>query len=106
MAQSAHPSEGGRGDMEIADQKSTFHGFLIATVWTCAIIAMTVALLTVAFAISGGNWWTGLLAYTLIGIAVALVFKLRGAWWAFLVATLVLLALGGAIIPAIAGMMG
>ena len=105
MAQSAHQSEAHRGDMEIADQKSTFHGFLIATVWGCALIAMSVALLTAAFAI-GLGWWTGLLIYALIGLAVGLVFKLRGAWWAFLVTTTVLMGLGGAIIPAIAGMMG
>jgi hypothetical protein len=105
MAQSAHQGEAHHGDMEITDQKSTFHGFLVATVWGCAIVAMSVALLTAAFAI-GLGWWVGLLVYTLIGVAVALVFKLRGGWWAFLVTTVVLMGLGGAIIPFIAGLMG
>lgn len=105
MAQPAHGGEYHHGGMEVADQKATFHGFLIATVWGCGLIAMSVALLTLAFAM-GWGWWAGLAAYVVIGAAVGLVFKMGGAWWALLVATTVLFGVGGAIIPAIAGLMG
>ena len=93
------------GDMDIQDQRETFHGFLTATVWTCALIAQTVALLTLAFAI-GAGWWPGLIVLVLIGVVTGLVFKMSGAWWATQVVLWVLLGLGGMIIPAIAGMMG
>jgi hypothetical protein len=100
MAQS-----GAHGHMDIQDQKETFHGFLMATVWTCGHIAQLVALLTLAFAI-GAGWWAGLAAFVVIGIAIGLVFKLSGVYWAAQVAQWVLLGLGGMIVPALSGMMG
>jgi hypothetical protein len=100
MAQS-----GARGDMNIQDQKETFHGFLMATVWTSGLIAQSVALLTLAFAI-GLGWWAGLSALVVIGIAVGLAFRLSGVYWAVQVATWVVLGLGGMIVPALNGMMG
>lgn len=93
------------GGMDIADQKNTFHGFLITSLWGSALIIMYVALFTLAFAI-GAGWFAGLLAFAAIGVVVGLVFSMSGAWWAVLVAQLVLLGLGGAVIPAFAGMMG
>lgn len=94
-----------RGHMEIQDQKDTFHGFLMASVWTGGHIAQLVALLTMAFAI-GMGWWPGFVAYVLIGIAIGLAFKMSGVYWAAQVAQWVLLGLGGLIVPALAGMMG
>jgi hypothetical protein len=100
MAQS-----GAHGHMDIQDQKETFHGFLMATVWTCGHIAQLVALLTLAFAI-GAGWWAGLAAFVVIGIAIGLVFKLSGVYWAAQVAQWVLLGIGGMVVPALSGMMG
>lgn len=94
-----------QGGMDIQDQKATFHGFLSATVWTCTLIAQSVALLTLAFAI-GDGWWAGLGALIAIGVVVGLLFRMSGAYWAVQVALWVLLVLGGMIVPAIAGMMG
>jgi hypothetical protein len=94
-----------RGNMEIQDQKETFHGFLMASVWTGGHIVQLVALLTMAFAI-GMGWWPGFVAYVLIGIAIGSAFKMSGVYWAAQVAQWVLLALGGLIVPALAGMMG
>lgn len=94
-----------RGHMDIQDQRETFGGFLAATVWTCGLIAQTVALLTLAFAI-GAGWWAGFAVLVLIGIAVGMAFKLSGVYWATQVAIWVLLALGGLIVPAISGLMG
>ncbi|MGE0596547.1 MAG: aa3-type cytochrome c oxidase subunit IV [Hyphomonadaceae bacterium] len=92
------------GGMDIHDQRSTFSGFLTATVWTSALIAQAVALLTLAFAI-GAGWWPGLIALVLIGVVTGLVFKMSGVWWAVQVSTWVLLGLGGMIVPAFVGLM-
>ena len=95
---------GASGSMEIQDQRGTFHGFLVATVWTCTLIAQSVALLTLAFAI-GNGWWAGLGVFVVIGILAGLVFRLGGAYWATQIAFWVLLGLGGAIVPALSGLM-
>jgi hypothetical protein len=100
MAQS-----GGHGEMDIQDQKETFHGFLMASVWTSGLIAQSVMLLTLAFAI-GLGWWPGFVAFVLIGVVIGSVFKLSGVYWATQVALWVLLGLGGLIVPALTGMMG
>lgn len=91
--------------MDIQDQKATFHAFLTTTVWVCAQLAMGIALATLAFAI-GAGWWPGLFAFVAIGVAVGLLFKMSGVWWATLIAETVLLGLGGIIVPALSGMMG
>jgi hypothetical protein len=100
MAQS-----GGHGDMDIQDQKETFHGFLMASVWTSGLIAQSIMLLTLAFAI-GLGWWAGFVAFVLMGVAVGSAFKLSGVYWATQVALWVLLGLGGLIVPALTGMTG
>jgi hypothetical protein len=97
MAQS-----GAHGNMDIQDQKSTFHGFLMATVWSCTLIAQAVALLTLAFAI-GAGWWAGFVAFALIGIVAGFTFRLSGVYWAVQVALWVLMILGGLIIPWLVG---
>jgi type IV secretory pathway VirB6-like protein len=108
MAQAAQ-SHGAGGDqrhgMDITDQRQTFSGFLTATVWSCGLIAQSVMLLTLAFAI-GAGWWPGVLAFIAIGFVLGLVFRMGGAYWATQIALYVLLILGGIIIPPIAGMMG
>jgi hypothetical protein len=93
------------GHMEIRDQKDTFHGFLMSSVWMCGHIAQLVALLTLGFAI-GAGFWAGFAAYVVIGIAVGAIFRLSGVYWAAQVAQWVLLGLGGLIVPALAGMAG
>lgn len=105
MAEAAHSDHYERGHMDIREHKGTFDGFIHATIWGCGLVAMSVALATLAFAI-GAGWFPGLLAYVVIGIGVGVLFKQGGAWWATLIATTVLLAIGGAIVPAIAGMAG
>jgi Bacterial aa3 type cytochrome c oxidase subunit IV len=98
MAEAAH--HGAEGGMDIADQKQTFSGFLTATVWIAAHIVMAVALLVVAFAM-GQGWFAGLSAFAIIGVIAGLLFRMSGAWWAALVAQVVVLGIGGVIIPAI-----
>ena len=98
MAQAAQT-----GGMDIQDQRETFHGFLIATVWTCVHIAQAVMLLTLAFAI-GVGWWPGLAAFVVIGVVAGLIFRMSAAYWAAQVVQWVLLGLGGMIVPALAGL--
>lgn len=94
-----------RGDMDITDQRETFNGFLAATVWTSTLIAQAVMLLVLSFAI-GMGWWPGLFAFLFIGVAAGLIFKMNSVYWAVQVVLLVLLGLGGMIVPALSGMMG
>lgn len=100
MAQS-----GAHENMDIQDQKATFHGFLMATVWTCGLIAQSVGLLTLAFAI-GAGWWPGYVVFVLVGVAVGVAFRLSGVYWAIQVAFWILLGLGGLIVPALSGPAG
>ncbi|MGE3142994.1 MAG: aa3-type cytochrome c oxidase subunit IV [Hyphomonadaceae bacterium] len=102
MAEAAH-GESAHGGMDIADQRSTFHGFIQASIWGSGLVAMGVAMLTLAFAI-GAGWWAGLGAFLVIGVAVGLLFKLGGAWWAMLFGAVVLCGIGGMIVPLVAGL--
>lgn len=103
MAQAGAQSE--HGHMDIRDQKETFHGFLVATIWMCVHLAQFVALLTLAFAI-GDGFWAGFAAYVVIGIAAGFLFRMSGVFWAVQIVSWVLLGLGGLIVPALAGMAG
>jgi hypothetical protein len=91
--------------MDISDQRETFHGFLVASLWIGGHIAQWVALLTLSFAI-GGGWWMGWLVFVVIGVAIGLGFKMSGAYWAVQVAEWILLGLGGLIVPIFAHMVG
>lgn len=98
-------AQGAQGNMDIHDQRETFHGFLMATVWTCCLLAQAVALLALAFAI-GSGWWAGLAAFVVIGVAIGLAFRMSGVFWAAQIALWVLMGLGGLIVPALSGLMG
>jgi hypothetical protein len=91
--------------MDIQDQKATFHGFLMATVWTCGLIAQAVGLLTLAFAI-GAGWWPGFVVFVLIGVGAGLVFRLSGVYWAVQIALWVLLGIGGLVVPLLSSSAG
>ena len=98
-------AQAGAGNMDIEAQKGMFHGFLVASVWGSGLIAQSVALLTLAFAI-GMGWWMGLLAFAVIGVGVGLVFRMSSAYWVVQITLWVLMAIGGAIVPAVAGLAG
>jgi len=100
MAQS-----GAHGNMDIQDQKDTYHGFLMASIWGGGWIIQSVALLTLAFAI-GAGWWPGLFAFVAIGAALGLFFRLSSVYWAAQIGLWVFLGVGGLIVPALTGMMG
>ena len=93
------------GHMDIQEQKATFRAFLSATVWFCVLMAQGLAMATLAFAI-GAGWWSGWVAFVAIGIAAGLVFRMSGIFWAVQVVFWVLLAIGGLIVPLLAGAAG
>lgn len=91
------------GDMDIADQKNTFSGFLAATIWGSALIAMSVAGLVVAFAL-GAGWFAGVAVYAAIGVLAGGALRPPGPWWAALTVAVLLFLIGGGIV-ALAGAM-
>ena len=92
------------GGMDITDQRETFHGFLAASLWVGGLVAQWVSLLTLAFAINDG-WWSGYVVFVVIGALIGVLFRMSGVYWAVQVALWVLLAIGGLIVPGLAGLM-
>lgn len=82
--------------MDMPSHRAMFSGFLKVTEWFCVALAMMLALTVFAFAM-GLGWWTGLIAWFVIGLAAGFLMGLGGAWWAFLGISTVLLGVGGAI---------
>ena len=101
MAQSGQS----HGHMEIQDQRDTYSGFLSASLWSGGLIVQGIALATLAFAI-GSGWWPGLAAFVVIGVAIGLLFRRSGVYWAVQIVLWVLLGIGGLVVPALAGLMG
>jgi len=99
LSEGAHASAGhhGHGQMDIHGQQDTFHHFLLFALWGCVLMMQSVGLLTFAFAM-GLGWWAGLAVYVAVGLGVGLLAKMGGAWWATLIATTILLGVGGLII--------
>lgn len=81
---------------DLPAHKAMFAGFLKVTEWFLVLLAMLLAMTVFAFAI-GLGWWTGLIAWLVIGAVAGLLLNMGGAWWAVLAVSSVLLAVGGAI---------
>jgi hypothetical protein len=94
----AHGSDHGDMDaiMDMPAHRAMFGGFVKAVEWSCVGLAMLLALVVLAFAI-GLGWWTGLIAWLVVGLAAGLLMKMGTAWWAFLGVSTVMLAIGGAL---------
>jgi hypothetical protein len=90
--------------MDIKDQRETFHGFLITSVWVVGLLAQWISMLTLAFAIDDG-WWSGYVVFVVIGVLLGILFRMSGVYWAVQVAFWVLLGIGGLVVPALAGLM-
>jgi len=108
MGQAAHSYGEGdqsRGAMNIEDQKGTFSGFMAVTLWSSALIAMSVAGLVVAFAM-GAGWFTGVAVYAVLGAAIGALMRMDGVWWASLIGTVIVFLVGGAIVTGLGALMG
>jgi hypothetical protein len=79
---------------EFREHKLTFDHFMAFSLWGTVHIIMSVALLTVAFAMNLG-WLAGVGTYAVIGVLAGLALGMRGAWWGMVIGTTILLALGG-----------
>ncbi len=99
LSENAHAVAGhhDHGEMDIHEQKGTFHHFLLFALWGTVLLIQSVGLLTFAFAV-GLGWWAGLAVYVAVGVGAGLFAKMGGAWWATLIASTVLLGIGGLII--------
>lgn len=91
--------------MDMPAHRATFRGFLKATEWGAVFVAMLLALLVFAFAI-GMGWWTGLIAWLVVGVAAGALLNMGGAWWAFVAVSTILLGVGGAVTMALQGLAG
>jgi len=86
--------------MDMPAHRAMFAGFVKATELFCVALAMLLGLTVLAFAI-GLGWWTGLIAWFVIGLIAGLLLKLGGGWWLWLGLSTVLLAIGGAVTMAV-----
>jgi len=91
-----HGANHEHGKMDISSHKALFNGFLKTTEWSCVLLAMVLGLTVCAFAM-GLGWWTGLIVWLVIGVAAGFLMGLGGAWWATVIGSTVVLAIGGAI---------
>ncbi len=69
------------GDMNVAEQKRTFSGFVTVTVFASAITAMVVFYLTLVFA-AHQNWFVSLVGVGVMGVLIGLGLRLKGGWYA------------------------
>jgi len=82
-------SEYTRGSMDITDQKSTWSGFMTASVWGSAITMMVVTYITLTLAIDM-NWMVALVLCAGAGIVGGLFMGMGGAWLGAVVGMVVL----------------
>ena len=94
-------SEYKRGEMDISDQKATWDGFIIGSIWGGLITILVVGYATLAIAI-GLNWMVSLGLMAVVGIVSGLLLNLGGRWMACVV-ILIVLAL---IVQAMIGLFG
>ena len=89
-----------RGDMDIEEHKHTFGGFMGLTKYGGAAIVMSVLYPTLVFG-TPLSWLAALITTLLVGIVVGIGLKLKGGWYAGLIATAVPVAIASAILAAL-----
>ena len=82
-------SEYHRGEMDITDQKATWDGFIIGSIWGSLLVILTVGYATLAIA-SGMNWMVSLGLMAIFGVVAGLVMNLGGRWMATVVLMVIL----------------
>ena len=82
-------SEYKRGEMDISDQKATWDGFIIGSIWGGLITILTVGYATLALAV-GLNWIVSLGLMAVFGVLAGLFLNLGGRWMAAMVIMIVL----------------
>lgn len=84
-------SEYHHGEMDIQSQRSTWDGFITASVWGSLILVLSIGYTVLAVAI-GVNWMVSLGLMAIVGFGAGLFLNLGGRWMATVV-LLILLAL-------------
>ncbi|OLF81240.1 hypothetical protein AWH62_00770 [Maricaulis sp. W15] len=69
-----------RGEMNIADQKATFGGFIAVSVWGSLLTVVSVLYLTLAFAV-GMDWLVSLIAVGIVGGVLGLALGMKTSWY-------------------------
>ncbi len=69
-----------RGEMDIADQKMTFDGFMAVSVWGSLLTAISVLYLTLVFAV-GWDWMTSLIGVTVLSVVAGLALSMKTSWY-------------------------
>jgi hypothetical protein len=91
-----------RGTMGVDGHKKTFGGFMGYTVYGGAAVALIVIFPTLVFGVHMG-WFSSLIVTLVIGVILGLALKLKGGWYAGMIASAVPVAVASAIIAAMHG---
>jgi hypothetical protein len=92
-----------QGSMEIAEQKATYSGFMVATQWGAALTALIVLFLSLVFA-ANLPWVACLFGVAALGIVAGLVMRMGGAWYGAVVALTIVGLLSGGIAALVANL--
>ncbi len=91
-----------RGTMEVEGHKKTFGGFMGLTVYGGAALALVVIYPTLVFGVNM-SWLAALITTVILGVVLGLALKLKGGWYAALVASAVFIAIASALLAALHG---
>lgn len=91
-----------RGTMGVDGHKKTFGGFMGMTVYGGAALALIVIFPTLVFGVNMG-WLAALIVTLIIGVVLGLGLKLKGGWYAGMIACAVPVAIASALIAAVHG---
>jgi hypothetical protein len=91
-----------RGTMGVDGHKKTFGGFMGMTVYGGAALALLIIFPTLVFAVKMG-WLPSLIVTVILGFVFGAALKLKGGWYAGVVAAAIPLAIASALIAAIHG---
>ena len=91
-----------RGTMGVDGHKKTFGGFMGTTVYGGAALALIVIFPTLIFGVHM-SWLTALIVTLILGVVLGFALKLKGGWYAGMIASAVPLALASALIAHLHG---
>ena len=89
-----------RGNMNVEEHQHTFGGFMGLTKYGGAAVAMFVLYPTLVFG-TPLSWLAALITTLLVGVVVGIGLKLKGGWYAGMIATAVPVAIASAILAAL-----
>lgn len=98
----AEHSDYQRGTMGVDGHKKTFGGFMGTTVYGGAALALIVIFPTLVFGVNM-SWLSALVTTLVLGVVLGVALKLKGGWYAGMIATASPFAIASAIIAAIHG---